>query len=69
MKDLAIRDDMAPTVSLLYSAAEENMTRLFSIVNHMTLEQLNYKGEAKQKTALPSSCTISQMSTSDGCGV
>ncbi|WFE16121.1 DinB family protein [Bacillus atrophaeus] len=51
MKDLAIRDDMAPTVSLLYSAAEENMTRLFSIVNHMTLEQLDYKGRSKTKNS------------------
>lgn len=69
MKDLAIRDDMAPTVSLLYSAAEENMTRLFSIVNHMTLEQLDYKGRSKTKNSTAQLLHHIANVDIDGCGV
>lgn len=44
MKDLFIRNDMAPTVSLLYSAVEENTLRLASIVSRMTHSELYYRG-------------------------
>lgn len=69
MKDLSIRNDMAPTVSLLYSAVEENSLRLASIVSHMTHSELYYKGRCQTKTARLSFCTISQMLISDGSGV
>ncbi len=49
MKDLSIRNDMAPTVSLLYSAVEENSLRLASIVSHMTHSELYYKGRCQTK--------------------
>ncbi|MEC3638009.1 DinB family protein [Bacillus halotolerans] len=53
MRDLFIRKDMAPTVSLLYSAVEENSLRLASIVSRMTHRELYYKGccQTKNSTA------------------
>ncbi|MCY8533692.1 DinB family protein [Bacillus vallismortis] len=51
MKDLCIRNDMAPTVSLLYSAVEENSLRLASIVSHMTQGELYYKGSCQTKNS------------------
>ncbi|MCY9210696.1 DinB family protein [Bacillus subtilis] len=51
MKDLSIRNDMAPTVSLLYSAVEENSLRLASIVSHMTHSELYYKGRCQTKNS------------------
>ncbi len=49
MRDLFIRKDMAPTVSLLYSAVEENSLRLASIVSRMTHRELYYKGCCQNK--------------------
>ncbi len=49
MKDLFIRNDMAPTVSLLYSAVEENTLRLASIVSRMTHSELYYRGAPNKK--------------------
>ncbi|KAF1680856.1 MULTISPECIES: DinB family protein [Bacillus] len=51
MKDLSIRHGMAPTVSLLYSAVEENSLRLASIVGHMTHSELYYKGRCQTKNS------------------
>lgn len=52
MRDLFIRNDMAPTVSLLYSAVEENSLRLASIVSHMTHNELYYKGRCQTKNCI-----------------
>ncbi|MCY8202429.1 DinB family protein [Bacillus sp. N12A5] len=51
MKDLIIRNDMAPTVCLLYSAVEENSLRLASIVSRMTHSELYYKGRCQTKNS------------------
>lgn len=66
MRDLFIRKDMAPTVSLLYSAVEENRLRLASIVSHMTHRELYDKGSQTKNSTAQSK--ISQMLISDGCG-
>lgn len=54
LKDLSPDEEMAPTVGLLFSAVNENIERLKSIVSGISREERNIRVSMATKTASPS---------------
>lgn len=52
LKDLSPVEEMAPTVGVLFSAVNENIERLKSIVSGISREELEYKGEHGDKNSI-----------------
>ncbi|MCY7754183.1 DinB family protein [Bacillus haynesii] len=52
LKDLSPVEEMAPTVGMLFSAVNENIERLKSIVSGISQEELEYKGEHGDKNCI-----------------